>query len=267
MSFLFGTYAFALGAIIGSFLNVVIHRYPRGESIVSPPSRCPSCGNAIRWKDNIPIVSWIALRARCRDCRAPIASRYLLVELANALFYLAIYRHTGPTLGFIPIAAIVSMTIILIYIDLDIQILPDAIDLPGVVIGLIIGALGLGASYETLTLSSDLVDSLAGAIIGSGILLAMALAYKLVRKAEGMGLGDVKMLAMIGAVVGWKAIVPLLFVASAVGAAFGVSLGAMRREGLQVAIPFGVFLGLATFMVIFFGHTLVIWWYRALLVV
>jgi len=259
-------YAFALGAVIGSFLNVVIYRYPREESIVSPPSRCPSCGNRIRWHDNIPILSWLLLRGRCRDCRAPISTRYPLIELANALFYLAIFFRVGATVGFIPIAAVVSMTIILIYIDLDIQILPDAVDLPGAVIGLVIGAMGLG-SKSTLTLSSNLVESITGAIIGSGMLLALALAYKLVRKTEGMGLGDVKMLIMLGAIVGWKAIVPLLFVASAVGAAFGVSLGIARKEGLQVAIPFGVFLGLATFVVVFFGHTLVLWWYRALLVV
>ena len=267
MSFLFAFYAFALGAIVGSFLNVVIHRYPREESLVSPPSRCPVCLGEIRWFDNIPIVSWIVLRGRCRKCNSPISSRYPLVELANALFFLALYLRTGLSPGFLPVAAILSMTIVLIYIDLDIQILPDVIDLPGIGIGMVIGALGLGSLHPQLTLSSSLLDSVIGALVGAGFLLSMALAYRLVRKSEGMGLGDVKMLAMIGAVVGWQAVIPLLFIASLVGAAFGISLGIRRGEGLKAAIPFGVFLGLATFVVIFFGPALVAWWYRTLTVV
>src|SRR5436309_6802805 len=130
MTLLLGFYAFCMGAIVGSFLNVVIHRYPREESIVFPGSHCPQCNAPIRWYDNIPILSFALLRARCRACRAPIAWRYPLVELANALFYLALYLRTGPALGFIPIAAMISMIITLIYIDADIQILPDVIDLP-----------------------------------------------------------------------------------------------------------------------------------------
>src|SRR5207253_7653479 len=139
----------------GSFLNVVIHRYPIEESIVFPPSRCPACRARIRWFDNVPILSYVWLAGRCRDCRAPISPRYPLVELANALFYLAIYLHTGPTPGFLLVAAVVSMTIVLIYIDADIQILPDVIDLPGVAIGIGIGALALGYRYPTLILSTS----------------------------------------------------------------------------------------------------------------
>src|SRR5215210_1804529 len=154
--------AAALGAIVGSFLNVVIHRYPREESIVFPPSRCPHCGTHIQPYDNVPILAWLWLRGRCRACREPITARYPLVELANALFYAAVFQRTGLTPGFLAIAALVSMTIVLIYIDLDIQILPDVIDLPGVVIGLIIGATHMGALYPDLMLSKTVLESVAG---------------------------------------------------------------------------------------------------------
>ena len=262
---LFALYAFILGAVVGSFLNVVIHRYPREESIVFPPSRCGFCGTRIRPYDNIPIISYLILRGRCRSCGAAFGSRYVMIELANALFYLAIFFYTGVSFAFFPLAAIVSMTIVLIYIDLDIQILPDVIDLPGIAIGIVIGWMGLGALYPDLMLSINLMDSLIGAAFGAGLLLAIGMAYKLVRNIEGMGLGDVKMLAMIGAVVGWRPIFPLLFLASLCGAVIGLIVAARQRhENLQFPIPFGVFLGLATLAVIFFGNTLFTW-YRSLL--
>lgn len=256
MTLFFLLLVFGLGAIVGSFLNVVIHRYPREESVVFPPSRCPSCGTHIKPYDNVPIFAWLWLRGRCRACRQPIAARYPLVELANALFYVAVFQRTGPTWGFIPVAALVSMTIVLIYIDLDIQILPDVIDLPGVAIGLLIGATGIGASYSGLLLSTNWIDSVAGAVIGGGILLAIGLSYKVVRKVEGMGLGDVKMMAMLGAVVGWQPLFPLLVLASVSGAIVGVFVALRSAERMQVALPFGVFLGLAFLAVLFFGNDL-----------
>lgn len=263
MDWLLAFYAFAVGAIIGSFLNVVIHRYPREESIVFPASHCPHCGGRIRAYDNIPILSFLILRGRCRACRAPISARYPLVELANALFYVAIYQRTGATLAFLPLAAIVSMTIVLIYIDLEIQILPDVIDLPGIVIGLAIGALHLGERVD-MVVSESLLDSALGAALGAAILLLIALTYKLIRKTEGMGYGDVKMLAMIGAVVGYSPLLPVLFLASVIGAVSGLALAIQRRSDLRFALPFGVFLGLAFLVVLFFGNTL-FRWYLALL--
>src|SRR5262245_25223362 len=134
VSFLLATFAFLFGAIVGSFLNVVIHRYPREESIVFPPSHCPTCHAPIRWYDNVPLLSFAILLGRCRACRNPISWRYPLVELANALFYLAIFLHTGPQVAFLVLAALVSMFIALIFIDAEIQILPDVIDIPGIVI-------------------------------------------------------------------------------------------------------------------------------------
>ena len=256
MTWLFPTFAAALGALVGSFLNVVIHRYPREESVVFPPSKCPACGTHIKPYDNVPVLAWLWLLGRCRACRAPISMRYPLVELANALFYLAIFQRTGLTWGFLPLAALVSMTICLIYIDLEIQILPDVIDLPGVAIGLLIGATNLGALYPDLLLAKTLLESLAGAALGAGILLTIGLTYKLIRKVEGMGLGDVKMMAMLGAVVGWEPMFPLLVLASVTGALVGLFVAARSEQGMQVAVPFGVFLGLAFLAVLFFGPTL-----------
>ena len=258
-------FAFALGAIIGSFLNVVIHRYPREESIVFPPSRCPHCDEPIRWYDNIPLLSFIVLLGRCRACRQPILWRYPLVELANALFYLAIFLHTGPQVAFLFLAAIVSMLITLIYIDAEIQILPDVIDVPGIAVGLAIGALGLWRSAPTLMLSDSWLDAVAGAAVGAGIVAAIIGAYWLVRRIEGMGWGDSKMLAMIGALVGWRAVVGVLLVGSITGALIGVPIALRSREGMQLAVPFGVFLGFGALVVLFFGHTLSGWYLSLML--
>jgi len=264
MTFLLAFYAFAIGAVVGSFLNVVIHRYPREESIVFPPSHCPNCNTNIRWFDNIPIVSYLVLGARCRNCRVPISPRYPLIELANGLFYLAVFQRTGAEFAFIPIAAIVSMTIVLIFIDLEIQILPDVIDLPGIAIGVAIGAFRFGERYPEFTLAESWLESLIGAAMGALVLFGIAFAYQLIRRVEGMGLGDVKMLAMIGAIVGWRALFPVLMIASISGAAVGLLVAARSRRGMQAAIPFGIFLGLGLLVVIFFGPTL-LRWYLALL--
>jgi leader peptidase (prepilin peptidase)/N-methyltransferase len=258
MMLLLGFYAFAIGAIVGSFLNVVIHRYPREESIVFPGSHCPHCNAAIRWYDNIPVLSFAVLRGRCRACGAGIAWRYPLVELANGLFYLAAFLRTGPTIAFVFVAAIISMTIALIYIDADIQILPDAL-------GLGAGALGLGILNPSLMLADSLFDSLFGALLGAAILLALIGVYWLVRRAEGMGLGDVKMLAMIGAVTGWRAVPGVLLLASVSGALIGLPMAIRSGKGMQEALPFGVFLGIGFLGVLFFGHTMAGWYLSFLL--
>lgn len=258
-------FALALGAIIGSFLNVVIYRYPREESVVFPASHCPNCMAKIRPWDNVPIFAWLWLRGRCRDCREPISIRYPLIELANGLFYVAVLQRTGLSPAFVAVAALISMTIVLIFIDLEIQILPDVIDLPGIAIGLAIGALHIGALHPGLLLSKTLLESVAGAVTGAGILLAIALAYKLVRKIEGMGLGDVKMMAMLGAVLGWEPLFPLLLIASITGAITGIFVAMRSEKGMQVAVPFGVFLGLSFLVVLFFGPVLWEWYARLLL--
>jgi leader peptidase (prepilin peptidase)/N-methyltransferase len=260
MTLLLGFYAFAIGAIVGSFLNVVIHRYPREESIVFPGSHCPQCNAAIRWYDNIPILSFLILRGRCRACGAGIAWRYPLVELANALFYLAAFLRTGPTVAFVIVAALISMTITLIYIDADIQLLPDVIDVPGIALGLCAGALGLGILHPDLVLASSLLDSVFGALVGAAIPLVIIGTYWLVRHAEGMGMGDVKMLAMIGAVTGWRAVPGVLLGASVTGALIVLPAALRSDRGMQLPIPFGVFLGFGFLTVLFFGQDLGAWW-------
>jgi leader peptidase (prepilin peptidase)/N-methyltransferase len=260
MFWFFAITAFGLGAIVGSFLNVVIHRYPIEESIVFPPSRCPECGARIRWFDNVPVLSYLWLAGRCRDCRVPISPRYPLVELANGLFYLAIFLHTGPTPGFLLIAAFVSMLILLIYIDAEIQILPDVIDLPGIGVGIAIGALALGNFYPAIVVSSSIVDALVGALVGAAVILAIIAAYWLIRRVEGMGQGDIKMLAMIGAGIGWRAVPGVLLLAAVCGTLIGVPIALRSERGMQFPLPFGVFLGLATLAVIFFGPTLADWY-------
>ncbi len=266
MPWLLPTFAFALGAIVGSFLNVVIHRYPREESIVFPASHCTNCNTPIKAYDNIPILSYLWLRGRCRACHEPFSIRYPLVELANALFYLAIYQRTGVQPLFVLVAAAVSMILVLIYVDAEIQILPDAIDLPGIAVGIAVGVMiqyGSGYAPE-LMLSPSLLDSVAGAVIGASLLFAIAMAYKLVRKVDGMGLGDVKMIAMLGAILGWEPLFPLLVIASVIGAVIGLAVAANSERGMQAAVPFGVFLGIAALVMLFFGPTL--WsWYLALL--
>jgi leader peptidase (prepilin peptidase)/N-methyltransferase len=266
MTWLFMTFVFAIGAIVGSFLNVVIHRYPREESVVFPASHCPHCAAIIKPYDNVPILAWLWLRGKCRACRGPIDARYPLVELANALVYVAVFQRTGLSLGFLPLAALVSMTIVLIYIDLEIHILPSVINYPGVVIGLVIGATHLGALYPDLLLSRTLLESVAGAALGAGGLLTIALTYKLLRKVEGMGLGDVKMMAMLGAVLGWEPLLPLLVLASIAGSIVGLFVGWKSGQGLKAELPFGVFLGLAFLLMIFFGNELYELWVSMLLV-
>ena len=265
MLYLLAFYAFAMGAIVGSFLNVIIHRYPREESIVFPASHCPHCDTPIRWYDNIPVLSFLALRARCRSCKEPISVRYPLVELANGLFYLALFLHTGPTITFVLIAASISMTVVLIYIDAEIQILPDVIDLPGIAIGIACGALAAGEHIPSLTLTSSWIDSIAGAALGAAIIIAIAGAYWLLRRVEGMGQGDIKMMAMIGALLGWRAVPAVLFMASVIGAIIAVPFALRSDKGMQLALPFGVFLGLATLVVLFFGPTLSAWYLTLML--
>ena len=255
----------ALGAIIGSFLNVVIHRFPRGESVVFPGSHCPSCNAPIAWYDNIPVVSWIVLGARCRACRSAITPRYPLVELANGLFYVAVYQRTGPAVGFLFIAAFVSITIALIFIDADVQLLPDAMTLPGIALGIAAAAISTGASAPDLLLATSLLESAAGALTGAALLAAIILLYWLVRRIEGMGWGDVKMLAMIGAFMGIEALVAVLLLASFAGSAVGIPLAMRSERGMQVALPFGIFLGLASLAALFFGRPLLAAWARLLI--
>src|SRR5438067_2521218 len=225
--------AFALGACIGSFLNVCIYRLPQDESVLRPASRCPGCGTPIAWRDNIPLLSWFLLGARCRACRASIPARYPLVEAATgALAVLALVAF-GPSpaagVAFLFTAALLLIT----FVDLDHRLIPDEVSLPGIVVGL--GAAFLPGGIGPL-------DALAGAILGGGVLWAVAWTYERLTGVEGMGFGDVKLLAMIGAFLGWQAIPAVLVVSSLTGSLAGIAVlftGRGRRRMRRVARRLG----------------------------
>lgn len=247
--------AAAFGAVIGSFLNVVIYRLPRGESIVFPGSHCPSCKTKIRVMDNVPVLGYLALGGRCRTCGAPIALRYPIVEALMAVLAAGLWIRFGPTaelaVYFVFVAGLVAVT----FIDIDHRIIPDSLSLGGVLAG-------FAASFVT---GVTWVDSLIGIAVGGGALLAVALGYYLMTKREGMGLGDVKLLAAIGAFLGWKAVLFTIFVSSVVGSIVGVALMAARGSGLKLEVPFGPFLAFGAALHVFFGPLLIGWYFGTFL--
>ncbi len=240
------------GLMIGSFLNVCIARLPAGESIVSPGSRCPSCRAGIAWYDNIPVFSYVLLLGgRCRRCRNPISLRYPVVELVTGAAFViqGIYFLDDPLL----LAQRLVLTAILVVLfgtDLDTQRLPNVVTFPGIVVGLLFSAF----------LPPGLLACAIGASLGAAILLAVRWAWKRVKGVDGMGLGDVKMLAMIGAFLGWRQVPVVLFLASLSGAVIGIGLATLGRRSLQARLPFGTFLAVAAFLASLFGESLVRWY-------
>jgi leader peptidase (prepilin peptidase) / N-methyltransferase len=239
-----------LGLIVGSFLNVCIYRIPRGESLVWPASRCTDCGRALAWFDNVPVVSWLALRGRCRTCHARISVMYPIVELTTAAIFAGGVMVYGPT-GLLAVRlAFASALIVLFAIDLQHQILPNVVTLPGIVAG-------FAASWF---LPPGWLSSLIGIAAGGGILLAMAWAYFRVRGQEGLGMGDVKMLAMIGAFLGWPLMILTLVLASFAGSLVGMLLLATGRGSMQAALPFGTFLALGALVAAVAGDPILTWY-------
>jgi leader peptidase (prepilin peptidase)/N-methyltransferase len=243
-------YVTLLGLIFGSFFNVVIHRVPRGQSLWSPPSRCPKCGARVVARDNVPILSWIALGGRCRHCQTPISIQYPIVEFVTGCVFLVIawWTPVGPLL--VSRLVFASALIVLFAIDLEFQILPNAITLPGILVGMV---------FSVLT-PIGWLNSLVGAALGAAILYGIAGAYYLWRRQEGLGMGDVKMLAMVGAFLGWQAVFVTLILSSFGGALVGIGLMLMRRGNLKVALPFGTFLALGAFAAMLVGDALVDWY-------
>jgi leader peptidase (prepilin peptidase)/N-methyltransferase len=238
------------GACIGSFLNVVIYRLPLGQSIVSPPSRCPKCGYGLHWYDNLPIFGWVLLGGRCRKCKNPISIQYPIVELITALLFVLVVWLTplGPLM--VSRLLFVCILIALFGIDLEHQILPNSITLPGIVAGVLLSVIA----------PPGWRDALLGVVLGAGILYAIAGAYYLWRREEGLGMGDVKMLAMIGAFLGWKAVLVTMVLSSFSGAVIGVALIAGQRGGMKLALPFGTFLAIGALVAMFVGEALVTWY-------
>jgi len=243
--------AFCFGAVIGSFLNVCIWRLPAGQSIVYPPSRCPQCGARVRNVDNIPLVSYAILRGRCRACRNPISMRYPLVEaLTGGMFVLLLLRF-GPVPMVAAYALLVAALIVITFIDLDHQIIPDAISLPGIAVGLALSLVGYGPPF---------VDSAIGVLLGGGLLYAVAVGYAALAGREGMGGGDIKLLAMIGAFLGWSNVLVTLILGSFVGALVGIAVIAVSGGDRHLPIPFGPFLALGATCALFFGDPLIHWY-------
>jgi leader peptidase (prepilin peptidase)/N-methyltransferase len=265
--------AFALGACIGSFLNVCIYRLPEDESVVSPGSRCPHCGAPIGWRDNIPILSWLLLGARCRACRAPIAARYPLVEAATGGLAALAFGVFGPSAAAVVAFAFTAALLLITFVDLDHLFIPDEVSLPGI---------GLGIAAAFLPGGVAPLDAVAGAMLGGGMLWAVAWVYERLTGVEGMGFGDVKLLAMIGAFLGWQAIPAVVVIASLTGSLAGLAriftrrgrqrmrrvaqcLGPgavpsfVRRTARRTEIPFGPFLALGAVVALYRPSVTVPW--------
>jgi len=244
-------FVFALGAIIGSFLNVCIVRLPRGESLIRPASHCPQCNAPIKFYDNIPLVSYIILRGKCRHCNKRISLQYPVVEALTGLMTVALFMKYGPTVQFLLLLLFSSALLIITFIDLAHQIIPDAISIPGI-------PCGLGASLLIPTVSWQ--ESLLGILVGGGLLLFIAFGYKWITGRDGMGGGDIKLLAMMGAWLGWKAIPFIILASSLIGLLVGGGSGLLLKKGLRAKIPFGPFLAIASLIYIFFGPEIIRWY-------
>jgi len=246
-------FAFIAGTVIGSFLNVCVHRLPREESIIRPRSRCPACQAQIRAIDNIPLISFLLLGARCRDCGNPIAWRYPLVEaLTGTLFAMTVVRF-GVTPRAALLLAFLSGLVVVSFIDLDHQIIPNVVTLPGIPLGLLAGLL-LG--------EPPLLDRVMGTLLGAGFLYLVLFYGGALFGPEAMGEGDLNLIALVGAFLGWKAVALTIFLGCLFGSAVGLALIASRRLGRRQHIPFGPFLSLGAVVALFWGDRLIAWYLR-----
>ena len=248
-------FTFIFGLCIGSFLNVCIYRLPVSKSISHPRSSCTNCNELIPFYDNIPVVSYLLLRGRCRFCREPISLRYPIIELLAGLFALITFYKYGLTLEALIYYVYIAALLVITFIDIDHQIIPDVISLPGIPL-FFLASFGLS--------QIDYLDSLIGILVGGGSLFLVAWTYRLITKKEGMGGGDIKLLAMIGAVVGWQGVLFTIFVGSAVGTLAGALVMLKSRRGMKLKIPFGPFLAIGGIAYIFFGPQLVRWYFQLL---
>ena len=265
------------GAIIGSFLNVVVHRVPIEESIVFPNSRCPSCGAAIAFYDNIPVVSYIVLGAKCRHCKEHISFRYPAVELLTAALFVLVAWHDGLSAALPFDLIFASALLALVFIDAEHMILPNAITYPGIAFALVarvvipylvgtphfddLPSLSGGALAGMPIWVTSLVGALIGALLGGGSLWLMGWTWEKLRGIEAMGLGDVKMMFMVGAYLGWRLTILTIFVGVFTGSLIGIFLMVRSgRRNMQMLLPFGVFLGLGAIAALLFGAPIVVWY-------
>jgi len=242
------------GMVIGSFLNVCIYRLPVSRSIVRPRSQCPQCGHSIRARDNIPVLSYLILRGRCRDCGVRIPLRYPLVETLSGAFAAMAVARFGLGWQAALMFALIAALLVITFIDIDHRIIPDAITLPGIPIG-------LAVSFGPGLISPS--ESLIGILAGGGSLFLVAWGYQLITQREGMGGGDIKLLAMIGAFMGWKGVLFTIFVASLTGTLAGMALICHRQGDMKLAVPFGPFLAVGAIAYLFIGPELWSWYIAA----
>lgn len=240
-----------LGAMFGSFANVVIYRLPKGESLAFPGSHCFKCGKPVRWFDNVPILAWFWLKGRCRHCKEPFSFRYPFVEFLMAALFSAIYLKTGMSWLLLEYEILAFGLVVITFIDLDHFIIPDSFSLGGCVLGLIGGAINPEREF---------LDSVYGLLAGGGFLWAVAVIYQKLRKEEGMGGGDIKLLGWIGAVLGWKAIPFVILCSSVVGSVVGLAIASRGDKGLKTIIPFGPYLAGSALIYLLGGHRLGEWY-------
>ena len=271
-----GIFVFLFGLLIGSFLNVCIVRIPARKSIVMPASACPKCGAPIRPYDNIPVLSWLLLGGKCRACKARISGMYPLVELLTALLLFGCYLAFGLTTEALKWAIFSALMIVLVFTDLRERILPDAVNYTGFALGLALSFVTRPTDGTALWVANRMfdfpppapvisfVDALLGAALGSGLLWLVSEAYFRLRGREGMGMGDVKMMLLVGAFLGPKRTLLTIFAGSLLGSILGLAFMAARRKDSSYELPFGTFLGMAALLVVFFG-TPVVSWYQSIL--
>ncbi len=248
-------YVLFVGMCVGSFLNVCIHRLPQGASIVSPPSACPKCGASIRWYDNIPVISYLLLRGRCRGCKTTISIRYPIVEMLTGLFAMITWMRFGLSPAALIYFLFIAALLVITFIDIDLQIIPDIISLPGIPIG-------FAASF--LLPQPDWLNSLIGIAAGGGILFSVAWGYQALTGKQGMGFGDVKLLAMIGAFLGWKGVLFTIMASSFIGTVVGGILMLKSGKGMKTRIPFGPFIAIGAIVYLFFGTQIINWYFGLL---
>jgi len=248
---IYPAFAFVFGTLVGSFLNVCICRLPKDESIVSPPSHCPFCSYQIRWHDNIPLLSYLLLRGKCRGCGARISIQYPFVELLNGVLTMLLFLRFGPTPVFAALFLFCSALVVITFIDIEHQIIPDEISLPGIIVGFVLSFFLQGHGW---------LNSLLGILLGGGSLLLVAYSYQRLTGKEGMGGGDIKLLAMMGAFLGWKAVPFIIFASSLIGSVVGISIMLLQKKDTKLAIPFGPYLAVGAVLYIFYGKALILWY-------
>ena len=262
------------GLIIGSFLNVCIYRIPLGKSVVSPRSSCTHCGVQIPFYDNIPVLSYLLLLGKCRFCKAAISFRYPFVELlTGAAFFVCGLQWSFSSPTYVN-SLFLSITIVLIFTDYDHQILPNILTLPGIIVGILLSpfqtpevykdflslAIASLFGFDTAPTMLPWAGSVIGAIVGGGVLLVVGLGYQKIRKKQGLGMGDVKMMAMAGAFLGWPLTFLTIFAGSILGLLAGIYLVVFRKQNFQAKLPFGVFLGIGSAIALFYGLSFLQWY-------